>query len=181
MFQNILFIIDFSSPGLTNNFGLVPSVSNYIAPRKRPLSSMSPTLIFRSKDSVTNKNEQSIGKLFMAVGASGGPRIISATLQTFLNHAFCGKPLFSSVTAPRVHNQLLYHGKPLTLFDNDILSHYAKTIEVSNITKEALLKRGQTLFPKSYMGTCQAVSVDLETDEMTAVSDMRKYGSPAGY
>lgn len=58
---------DFSTPGKKNSFGIEPSRSNYIAPRKRPMSSMSPSIFVDSK-----------GVPRLAVGASGGSRIISA-------------------------------------------------------------------------------------------------------
>ena len=59
---------DFSTPGLANLWGYLPAKANYIKPGKRPLSSMSPTII-------TNKN----GDVVMVAGASGGSRIITAT------------------------------------------------------------------------------------------------------
>ena len=58
---------DFSTPGKKNSFGIEPSRSNYIAPRKRPMSSMSPSIFVDSE-----------GIPRLAVGASGGSRIISA-------------------------------------------------------------------------------------------------------
>lgn len=63
---------DFSTPGLVNTFGLAPSEANFIRPGKRPLSSMSP-LIF---------SDQSGARIVL--GASGGPRIISALLTTLI-------------------------------------------------------------------------------------------------
>jgi hypothetical protein len=60
---------DFASPGRPNYFGLAPSPLNYPAPGKRPLSSMSPTLVFFQ------------GKIRLVHGASGGPKIITAVLQ----------------------------------------------------------------------------------------------------
>ncbi|EPB68625.1 hypothetical protein ANCCEY_12283 [Ancylostoma ceylanicum] len=65
---------DFSTPGASNAFGFAPSPSNFIAPGKRPMSSMSPMVIY-------NKNENNI---VMVVGASGGSFIISATAQTVI-------------------------------------------------------------------------------------------------
>merc|ERR1712194_150346 len=115
---------DFSSPGLTNGFGLAPSESNYIEPFKRPLSSMAPTIIFRSNaeydkdmDNDEKDDADNLGSLFMVVGASGGPKIITATLQAFLNFGLIGKSLFSSIAAPRIHNQLLYKGEPTTVYE----------------------------------------------------------------
>ena len=64
---------DFSSPGEPNSYGLAPSEANYIAPGKRPLSSMSPTIVTDSRGVVA------------VAGASGGPRIITATAQVLLN------------------------------------------------------------------------------------------------
>src|SRR5207244_965577 len=65
---------DFSvQPGVPNAFGLIGNEANAVAPGKRPLSSMSPTIVL-SGDRVR-----------MVVGAAGGPRIITATLQTLLN------------------------------------------------------------------------------------------------
>lgn len=64
---------DFSTPDQENVYGLAPSAPNFIRPGKKPLSSMSPTLM-----------QDSEGQLVGAVGASGGPRIITAVLQTLI-------------------------------------------------------------------------------------------------
>ena len=75
---------DFSTnPGKPNAFGLIQSKYNEIAPGKRPLSSMSPTLITKG------------GKIVLAVGASGGPTIITGTLQTLLNRSPFPSPPYS--------------------------------------------------------------------------------------
>jgi len=70
---------DFSSPNAPNHYGVAPSESNYIMPGKKPLSSISPTLVFMpEKDSV---DEHHLGRLALVFGASGGPKIPTATLQ----------------------------------------------------------------------------------------------------
>uniref|UniRef100_A0A915NY36 Gamma-glutamyltransferase n=1 Tax=Meloidogyne floridensis TaxID=298350 RepID=A0A915NY36_9BILA len=90
---------DFSSPNLTNAFGFSPSPENFILPKKRPMSSMSPTVIY-------NKNS---GKVKMAIGASGGSRIISAIAQTVIRALLFNQTVKDSVDAPRFHNQFIPH------------------------------------------------------------------------
>ena len=66
---------DFSKPGVANTYGVEPSVANYIQPRRKPLSSMTPTMVLGPQ-----------GELRVVVGASGGPRIITTILQVLLRH-----------------------------------------------------------------------------------------------
>lgn len=85
---------DFSSkPGHPNIFGLVGSKANSIAPRKRMLSSMTPTIV--------EKN----GKLWMVLGSPGGSTIITTVLQTFLNVHEFGMGMQEAVSKPRFHHQ----------------------------------------------------------------------------
>eukprot|EP00581_Thalassiosira_minuscula_P017721 CAMPEP_0183722004 /NCGR_PEP_ID=MMETSP0737-20130205/14094_1 /TAXON_ID=385413 /ORGANISM="Thalassiosira miniscula, Strain CCMP1093" /LENGTH=310 /DNA_ID=CAMNT_0025952089 /DNA_START=1 /DNA_END=933 /DNA_ORIENTATION=+ len=171
---------DFSTPGRLNYFGLHPSESNYIVPGKRPLSSMSPTMVFREvkHDGPTENNY--LGQLVLSIGASGGPKIITAILQTILNYAFVGMPLYESISAPRIHNQLLYHGAAGTNIEEDPLPQ-GPTIQLSERSRLALERRGHNLITSDYLGTVQAVSVDSETGSLSAVADIRKQGMPAGY
>jgi gamma-glutamyltranspeptidase / glutathione hydrolase len=81
--------------GEQNMYGLVQGTTNAIAPGKRPLSSMSPTLV--TKD----------GKIFMVLGSPGGSRIITITLQTALNVIDHGMAPQEAVDAPRIHHQWL--------------------------------------------------------------------------
>jgi len=81
--------------GVPNMYGLVQGEANAIAPGKRPLSSMSPTIV--TKD----------GKTVMVVGTPGGSRIITATLLTMLNVIDYGMNLQEAVDAPRFHQQWL--------------------------------------------------------------------------
>ena len=85
---------DFSAqPGVPNMFGLIGGEANAIEKGKRMLSSMTPTIV--------SKN----GNPSMILGAAGGPRIITATLQTFLNMGVFGMNAQQAVSAPRVHHQ----------------------------------------------------------------------------
>ena len=87
---------DFSAkPGVPNYFGLIGAEANAIAPGKRMLSSMTPTIV--EKD----------GELFLVLGAPGGSTIITAVLQTMLNVIEYDFPLDSAVAAPRFHHQWL--------------------------------------------------------------------------
>lgn len=78
--------------GEANLFGLTQSPANQVGPGKRPLSSMSPTIVLRD------------GEPVFALGASGGPRIITAVLQV-LTHLVDGESLASAIESPRLHHQ----------------------------------------------------------------------------
>ncbi len=82
-------------PGVPNLFGLVQGTTNIIAPSKRPLSSMSPTIV--KKD----------GKVFMVLGSPGGSRIITIVLEAILNVVDHGMQIQEAVNAPRLHHQWL--------------------------------------------------------------------------
>ncbi len=85
---------DFAAkPGEPNMFGLVQGESNAIAPGKRPLSSMTPTIILKD------------GKPFMVLGAPGGPMIITAVLQVILNVIDFGMNPQDAIDFPRIHDQ----------------------------------------------------------------------------
>ena len=87
---------DFSiKPGVPNAYGLVGGDANAIAPKKRPLSSMSPTIILKD------------GKLFMVVGSPGGARIITTVAQVISNVIDHDMNIAEAVAAPRFHMQWL--------------------------------------------------------------------------
>jgi gamma-glutamyltranspeptidase/glutathione hydrolase len=85
---------DFSiKPGAPNQFGLVQGEANAIAPGKRPLSSMAPTIVLKD------------GAVEMVLGSPGGPRIITAIVETILNMVDYGMDAQEAVDAPRLHHQ----------------------------------------------------------------------------
>jgi gamma-glutamyltranspeptidase/glutathione hydrolase len=88
---------DFAArPGKANMFGLIQGEKNAVQPGKRPLSSMTPTIVLR-KD----------GSFWFATGARGGPRIISAVLQTVINVIDHDMDIQAAIDAPRIHHQWL--------------------------------------------------------------------------
>ena len=82
-----------AQPGVPNSFGLIGEKANAIQPKKRPLSSMSPTIVFED------------GQPILVIGASGGPMIITSTLQVMLNILVFGMAPETAVKMPRIHHQ----------------------------------------------------------------------------
>lgn len=149
---------DFSrKPGVPNVFGLVGSQANSIAPGKTMLSSMSPTFVFDQQ-----------GNLDLIVGSPGGPRIITATLQTILNRLGYRMTLTDSVHRGRIHHQWL----------PDVLAY-----ERGSLTPEvvaALKEKGHVLKESlEPFGDVQAVG--REAGIWIGVSDLRSDGASRGY
>lgn len=88
---------DFSIPGSSNAFGYVPSPSNYVRPGKRPLSSISPTIVEHLSNS----------SLYLVVGAAGGSRIVTATIQNLWHVLDQGLSAPQALNQSRFHDQLL--------------------------------------------------------------------------
>jgi len=110
---------DFSTPGQPNGYGVAPSAANFIAPGKRPLSSMAPTIVLQDAlgpDGTVTRGVRAVA------GASGGPRIISGTLQVLSNLLLRGRSAADAVREPRMHHQYL----PNVAFAEDwVPRHYA--------------------------------------------------------
>lgn len=149
---------DFSIPGKPNAFGLYPSEYNYVAPGKRPLSSITPVIV------------ESDGKFELAVGGSGGSLIPSATLNVILNVIDFEQDLYSAVNAPRYHHQLLPNLAVMEPGFNHIL-------------EQDLTRRGHEIF---HLNTSQRISavqavMRLPDQSVHGVSDPRKLGIAAAY
>lgn len=148
---------DFSSqPGIPNAFGLIGGEANAIKPGKRMLSSMSPAIV--AKD----------GKARMVLGAAGGPKIITATLQCFLNKAVFGMNAQQAISAPRFHHQWL----PDVLF----MEPYALNPD----TRIRLEKMGYTIKQSDYLGRGHIIFVD-DKSKLTSGTDPRGDGFASGY
>lgn len=87
---------DFSIPGTSNEYGYAPSPANYVRPGKRPLSSTTPILV-----------EDLDGKLQLVLGAAGGSRIISSTVQNVIHVLHRGMTMAEALDQPRLHDQLI--------------------------------------------------------------------------
>jgi gamma-glutamyltranspeptidase len=170
---------DFANPGGHSFFGLHPSEANFVKPGKKPLSSMSPTLVFQKTSSTMNTPDV-LDELVLVIGASGGPKIITSVLQVLLRVIMIGRPLYDAVVHPRLHDQLIYNGGAVTAAEKAPLLQ-GPVIDLSQRTRDALLRRNHTLLDVDYMGAVQAVAIDAETGLLTAASDVRKGGTPAGY
>lgn len=128
---------DFSAqPGEPNAYGLIGAEANAIEPGKRMLSSMSPTIV--TKD----------GKVDMVLGAAGGPRIITATLQSFLNRAVFDMRPQQATAQPRFHHQWL----PDMIFFDDF--------GLSPDTQQLLRDKGHNLFPMPGIGRAHNIFVN---------------------
>jgi gamma-glutamyltranspeptidase/glutathione hydrolase len=144
---------DFSAqPGAPNAFGLIGAFANAVAPGKRPLSSMTPTIV--TKDGVP----------ILCVGAAGGPTIVSSTVQTIVDVVDFGLDVSAAVSAPRIHAQWMPNA---VVVEPD----------VPRDVIEALEKRGHKVVPAASLATVQAVG--LSPTRLTAASDPRYGGVPA--
>lgn len=149
---------DFAAqPGVPNTFGLVGAEANAVAAGKRPLSSMSPTIVLRG--------EGEEAEPILAVGGAGGPRIISGTLLTILNVIDEQMPVAEAVAAGRVHHQWS---------PDRMLAERRLPAAV----REVLVKLGHEIEETGAIAVVQAVGVD-EEGKLVAVADPRAPGGTA--
>lgn len=146
---------DFSiQAGVPNAFGLIGNENNSIKAGKKPLSSMSPTIILKD------------GKAFMTVGASGGPRIITGTLHTIMNVIDFGMNIEEAVSAPRFHHQW---------YPNKLFIEKDMPIDV----RENLMKKGHELSTGEAESAVQGILI--KDGKITGASDPRKGGISDGF
>ena len=149
---------DFTTqPGVPNAlFGLIQSEANTIAPGKRPLSSMTPTIVLRD------------GELSFVTGSPGGPTIISATLLSVLNWMRLGMDAQSAINAPRFHHQWLPDQIGMEkLFSSEM--------------EEQMKGRGYQVKRRGHIGLVNAIGIDVKTGERCGAADPRDNGAAAGY
>ncbi|MGH9343159.1 MAG: gamma-glutamyltransferase [Terriglobia bacterium] len=149
---------DFTSkPGAPNMFGLIQGHANAIAPFKRPLSSMTPTLVL----------ENNAPRLVL--GSPGGGTIINTVLEVLLNSLVYKMDILRAVTEPRFHNQWMP--------DKDFLEQNS----ISADTVEKLRAAGYKIQWVGSMGACEAIEVDPKTGWRFGAADPRGSGEAAGY
>jgi len=149
---------DFSTPGKPNVWGYLPAPANYIVPGKRPLSSMSPTLVLDDNDDV-----------IMVVGGSGGSRIISGTLITLFRKMLLQMDLGDAIGENRVHTHLL---------PNDV--YINKNAPIKQFMKDGLIKLGHKVVESNLGVAIQAIYREGAGKSIYAKSDPRKGGVSEG-
>jgi len=151
---------DFAAkPGTPNMYGLIQGERNAVAPRKRPLSAMTPTIVLR-KD----------GSFWFTVGSPGGPTIINTVLCVITNVIDFDMNIQQAIDAPRIHHQWLPDelvGEPLGL---------------SGDTQKALTSRGHTLAKQRTLGDAEGIMIEEKTGVRLGATDPRRSdGAAIGY
>ncbi|RKX33721.1 MAG: gamma-glutamyltransferase [Verrucomicrobia bacterium] len=155
---------DFTSkPGVPNSYGLIQGEANAVVGGKRPLSSMTPTLVLRD------------GKIYLVIGSPGGPKIINIVLQVILNVVDHGMNIQQAIEAPRVHHQWM----------PDALRY--EPFAIAPDTMAILESRGHILVPfvenpprdYRYWGDAGGILVDSEEGLLFGAGDPRNARSMA--
>ena len=151
---------DFAAkPGTANMYGLIQGERNAVAPRKRPLSAMTPTLVLR-KD----------GNLWFTVGSPGGPTIINTVLCVISDVIDYGMNIQQAIDAPRIHHQWLP--------DEFVWEPYG----LSGDTQRALTSRGHKLAKPRYLGDAEGIMIEEKTGVRLGATDPRRSdGMAVGY
>ena len=163
---------DFTTqPGAPNSlYELMQSDANAIAPRHRPLSSMTPTILLRD------------GKLSFVTGSPGGPTIISVTLLTVLNWMRLGMEAQAAINAPRFHHQWFPDRLRME-------AEFPRSVEQALRARGYEAERGWYETPslsneaklRKHMGLANAIGIDPQTGERLGAADPRDRGSAMGY
>jgi gamma-glutamyltranspeptidase/glutathione hydrolase len=149
---------DFTSkPGVPNGYGLIQGEANAIAPGKRPLSAMAPTIVLKD------------GKLLMVLGSPGGPRIISTVANILMGVIDYGLDIQQAVNAPRFHHQ----------WEPDEID--IEKTGISPDTIKLLQARGHKIKMEGYWSDGECIAVDPKTGELLGAPDGRNGGKAVGY
>jgi gamma-glutamyltranspeptidase / glutathione hydrolase len=151
---------DFAAkPGTPNMYGLIQGERNAVAPKKRPLSAMTPTIVLR-KD----------GTIWFTIGSPGGPTIINTVLCVITNVIDYGMNIQQAIDAPRMHHQWL---------PDEVVG---EPFGFSGDTQRALSSRGHTLAKTRYLGDAQGIMIEEKTGVRLGATDPRRSdGFAVGY
>lgn len=151
---------DFAAkPGTANMYGLIQGERNAVAPRKRPLSAMTPTFVLR-KD----------GSLWFTIGSPGGPTIINTVLCVITNVIDFDMNIQQAIDAPRIHHQWL---------PDELVS---EPYGLSGDTKKALSQRGHKLARLRTLGDAEGIMIEEKTGTRLGATDPRRSdGLAVGY
>jgi gamma-glutamyltranspeptidase/glutathione hydrolase len=152
---------DFAAkPGTPNMYGLIQGERNAVAPRKRPLSAMTPTIVLR-KD----------GSLWFTIGSPGGPTIINTVLCVITNVIDFDMNIQQAIDAPRIHHQWL---------PDEVVG---EPFGFSGDTRKALTARGHALAEKQrYLGDAEGIMIEETTGMRLGATDPRRSdGLAIGY
>ena len=151
---------DFAAkPGTPNMYGLIQGERNAVAPRKRPLSAMTPTFVLR-KD----------GSLWFTVGSPGGPTIINTAFCVITNVVDYGMNMQQAIDFPRIHHQWL---------PDELVS---EPYGLSGDTQRALQTLGHKLARPRYLGDAEGIMIEEKTGMRLGATDPRRSDGPAvGY
>ena len=148
---------DFASKqGVPNVYGLIQGPANAIGPGKRPLSAMTPTIVMKD------------GKLFLVLGAEGGPTIITKVANILLSVVNDGLDIQEAVNAPRFHHQWL----PDELGVED---------RISPDTVRLLEAKGHKIRREHFWGDAECIMIDPKTGERLGAADGRNNGRALGF
>ncbi|MGA9510823.1 MAG: gamma-glutamyltransferase [Candidatus Sulfotelmatobacter sp.] len=156
---------DFSAkPGVPNSDGLIQGAANAIGPGKRPLSSMTPTIVVRD------------GKTFLVLGSPGSSKIITTVANVLMGVVDYGMNIQEAVDAPRFHNQWL----PDVLNVEQWFSpDTVQRLQRMGYNVEFGLHDGGNVSP--YWSDAECIAVDPKTGERLGASDYRENGKAVGY
>ncbi len=142
--------------GVPNTYGLIQGPANAIAPGKRPLSAMTPTIVLKD------------GKLFLVLGSPGGPTIITTVANILIGVVDFSLNIQEAVNAPRFHQQWL---------PDEIVVEDGLSPDTMNVLKS----KGHKLKVDTLWGDGECIMIDPKTGERLGASDKRNNGKAVGY
>jgi gamma-glutamyltranspeptidase/glutathione hydrolase len=156
---------DFSSkPGVPNADGLIQGAANAIGPGKRPLSSMTPTIVVRD------------GKPFLVLGSPGSSKIITTVANVLMGVVDYGMNIQEAVNAPRFHQQWM---PDVVNVEKWFSPDTVNALKEMGYTVQVGLHDGSEVSP--YWSDAECIAIDANTGERLGASDGRNNGKAVGY